>query len=211
MTSTAISAQGSTLQIGTGTGAAKTVTAATAGFPTIVTATAHGLSNGNVVTLAGLAGAAGINGTFVIKNKTTNTFAIDLDTTGSTLTASSATATPVTYTNVGNFKTLSGFDGEASEVDTTNLASTAKEFVLGLVDNGKLSIDVDWDGADAGQQAILSARNSGAIQNVRLVLPNSVKTASFTAYVKSFPVSLGVDQAVKSTIGFRISGAVTWS
>lgn len=210
MTSTAISAQGSVLQIATGTGGAKTVTAAAAGFPTIITATAHGLSNGNVVTLAGLSGATGINGTFVIKNKTTNTFAIDLDTTGSTITASSATATPVTYTAIGNFNALSGFDGEASEIDVTNLASTAKEYVLGLTDNGKVGIDFQWDLNDAGQQALLAAKNSGAIQNFRLILPNG-KTATFTAFVKSFPVSLGVDQAIKSTAGLRISGPVTWS
>ena len=52
-----ISAQGSTLQISTGTGGAKTITAITVGNPTIITSAAHGLSNGDVVTFASLTGA----------------------------------------------------------------------------------------------------------------------------------------------------------
>ncbi|MBK7592267.1 MAG: phage tail protein, partial [Betaproteobacteria bacterium] len=43
MASTAISAQGTIVQIATGTGGAKTITAVTVGYPAIVTSTAHGL------------------------------------------------------------------------------------------------------------------------------------------------------------------------
>ena len=84
--STAISAQGSTLQIGTGSGGAKTITAIAVGNPTVVTATAHGFSNGDVVAVAGVTGAdaALINGfSWVVKYKTANTFAVELDSTGS--------------------------------------------------------------------------------------------------------------------------------
>jgi len=80
MASTAISAQGSTVQIASGTSGAKTITGVAVGNPTIITSTAHGLVNGDVVTFAGLTGtdAALLNGqTFVVKNKTTNTFAVD--------------------------------------------------------------------------------------------------------------------------------------
>jgi len=96
-----ISAQGSTLQVATGTGGAKTITAITVGFPAIVTSAAHGLNNGDVVTLAGIVGTmSSLNGTSrVVSNKTTNTFALlDADTTGLVYT-SGGTATPVTYTN----------------------------------------------------------------------------------------------------------------
>ena len=57
MASNAISAQGSTLHIGTGTGGAKTITGVAAGNPTIITATSHGFANGDRVTIAALTGA----------------------------------------------------------------------------------------------------------------------------------------------------------
>ena len=101
MTSTAISAQGSVLSIGTGSGAAKTISGISLGNPTIITATAHGFANGDVVTLAGLTGAdaAVLNGqTVSVRNVTTNTFAVYIDTTGKTITpagtATSATDAP---------------------------------------------------------------------------------------------------------------------
>ena len=52
--STAISAQGTTLQLSTGTGGAKTITGVVVGNPTILTSAAHGLANGDVVALAAL-------------------------------------------------------------------------------------------------------------------------------------------------------------
>ena len=52
MASSAISAQGSVLAIGTGTGSAVTITGVAVGNPTIITAAAHGFNNGDVITLA---------------------------------------------------------------------------------------------------------------------------------------------------------------
>ena len=213
MSSDAISAQGSTLQIGTGSGGAKTLTAIAVGNPTILTAAAHGFNNGDVVAVAGVTGAdaALINGlAWVVSNKTTNTFSVQLDSTGKTLTAT-GTATPNTYTVIGDIKSFSGIDGQASELDRTNLASVAKEFVLGLVDYGQFSFDMDYSATDAGQAAVLAAQASGLIRNFKLTLPDT-HTASFTAYVKRLPIAGGVDQIVKrSGATLRISGSVTWA
>lgn len=213
-TSSAISAQGSVFSIGTGSGGAKTITAVAVGFPTILTSAAHGFNNGDVVALAALTGAnaATLNGqTGVVNNKTTNTFAIDIDTTGLTITPGAGTATPVTFTQVNNVKTYSGFDGSASELDRTNLSSTAKEFVLGLVDPGQFSIEIDHDLNDAGQAALRAKQQSGVISNFKLVLPGAVAnlTYTFTGFVKKFATTGGVDQIVKASVDIRISGAVT--
>jgi hypothetical protein len=213
MTSTAISAQGSTLKVGTGSGAAKTVTGVAVGFPTIVTSAAHGMSNGDVIALAALTGAdaASLNGLSVtLSNVTANTFAVDVDTTGKTITAGAGTATPVSWTQVNNWKTYNGFDGQASEIDVTNLSSTAKEIRLGLVDFGNLTIEVDHDESDPGQAALLAAYNASTSRTFKVTLPNS-NTATFTAYVRKFGVQGGVDQVVKRQIELRISGSVAWA
>lgn len=215
MTSSAISAQGSVFSIGTGSGGAKTVTSVVVGVVTILTSAAHGFGLGDVVTFdsnfAG-ANASTLNGkSVVVTAKTTNTYAFDIDTTGLTITAGTATATPVAYTQVNNVRDYSGFDGSASEIDRTNLSSTAKEFILGLVDPGQFTINMDVDNNDTGQQALRAKQQSGAITNFKLVLPGAVSnlTYTFTGFVKKDSVQGGVDQKVAGAIDIRISGTVT--
>lgn len=211
MASSAISAQGSILQVNNSTGTAKNVSGLALGFPTIVTASAHGFANGDVVTFASLGGNTTLNGqTVVIKNVTNNTFAVDVDTTGGSSWTSGGTATPATWTQVKNLKSFSGFDGSASELDKTNLDSTAKEIGMGLIDNGNFTVEIDVDRADAGQAALRSAQVAGAIKTFKLTLPNS-KTATFTGYVKKFSEQGGVDAIVKGSVDLRISGAVTFA
>jgi len=210
MTSTAISAQGSKLETETGSGAAKSITSIQPGFPTIITIAGHGLSNGNVVALAGIVGsmAAKLNGaTAVLTNSTVDTFAVQVDTTGLAYT-SGGTAAPVAYTQIKNLKSFNGFDGAASEIDVTNLDSTAKEFSLGLQDFGKLSININPDFDDAGQNAMRAAKADGTKKWFKLTLPNG-RVASFQALVKSAPWQGGVDQVIEGTVELRISGNVT--
>lgn len=210
MTSTAISAQGSVLSIGTGSGAAKTITAISLGNPTIITATAHSFANGDVIILAGLTGtdAALLNGqTVSVRNVTTNTFAVYIDTTGKTITAA-GTATSATFTSIINVRSFSGFDGAASEIDVTNLASVAKEFVLGLVDSGQLTFEIDYNSTNAGHIALRSKQVSGVLTNFKLTLPDAT-VITFTAYVKKFSLAGGVDAVVRTSVDLRISGAIT--
>jgi hypothetical protein len=209
MASSAISAQGSVLAIGTGSGSAKTITAIALGNPTILTATAYGFGEGDVVTLAGLTGidAGTLNGqTVSVRNKTTNTFAVYIDTTGKTITAA-GTATSTTFTNIANVRTFSGFDGAASEIDVTNLDSIAKEFRLGLTDPGQFTFEIDYDSANAGHTALRAKQVSGALSNFKLTLPNAT-VITFTAYVKKFSLGGGVDAVAKTSVDLRISGAV---
>jgi hypothetical protein len=41
---------------------------------------------------------------------------------------------PLTYTEVKEITKFQGFDGQAAEIDTTHLRSTAKEYLMGLQD-----------------------------------------------------------------------------
>lgn len=210
MPSTAISAQGSVIAIATGSGAAKTITAISLGNPTILTSSAHGFINGDVVTLAGLTGtdAALLNGqTVSVRNVTTNTFAVYIDTLGKTITAS-GTATSATFTTIVNVRSFSGFDGAASEIDVTNFSSVAKEFVLGLVDSGMFSFEMDYDSDNTGHVALRSKQVSGVLTGFKLSLPDAT-VITFNAYVKKFSLAGGVDAVVRTAVDLRITGAIT--
>lgn len=208
-----ISAQGSLLHIATGTGGAKTITAITVGNPAIVTSAAHGLSDGDVVTIAAVAGtmSTDLNSTSrVISNVTDDTFALlDFDSTGLTYT-SGGTATPVTYTKVNGVTSFSGFDGAASELDTTDLDSTAMEYISGLMDEGRFSFEAKRIAADNGQIAIIAARASGAVTGLKLTLPDAA-VATFNVLVKTIPTAGGVNAVLKGTYDCKITGPVVWS
>lgn len=215
MPSTAISAQGTTFSIGTTTGTAQTITAVALTNPCRITLSAvTGLSKGDVITIAGVVGTTQLNGNnYVIQYIETASKIVTLanvDATGFTAYTSGGTATPVQWTKVGNVRSYNGFDGSASEIDRTNFDSTAKEFILGLVDPGHFGVEVDQDNTDAGQIALMTAMATGLIRNFKLLLPNG-NTATFTGYVKKFSSQGAVDQAIRRSADLRISGAVTWA
>lgn len=209
MTSTAIPAQGSNLQVGSGTGSAVNITGLVLGFPTILKAVGHPLKNGDVVSFAGLTGNTALNGqTLVVKNATADTFAVEADTTGGQAYANGGTATPVSWMDINNITTYKGFDGQAAEIDKTNLKSTAKEFQQGLQDWGNFTFDAHKDFSDPGQQALDAAKRAGGLKPFKFTLPNG-KTRTFWAFVKNSPLEGGVDQLVKSaSVTLRISGDV---
>lgn len=211
MASTAVSAQGSTFAIGTGTGSAKTITAVQVGNPTILTAAAHGFVNGDVLNLAALTGAdaALLNGlTISARSTTPNTFAVHVDTTGKTITAGAGTATPNTFTAIANLKDYSGLDGAAVEIDVTNLDSTAKEYRLGLVMGGQFTINIDYNSASAGHIALRQKQISGAVSNFKLTLPDAT-VVTFQGLVKKFNVAGAVDGIVKTAVDITITGPVS--
>ncbi|WP_250451204.1 phage tail tube protein [Caballeronia sp. ATUFL_M2_KS44] len=122
-------------------------------------------------------------------------------------TAADGAAQP-TWTKVKNVKSYSGFDGSASEIDVTDLDSTAKEKRLGLIDNGSFSIDVNVDMADPGQMALKAAQKASTLESFKLEYPDGTGS-TFDGFVKSFPIAGGTDAVITSTVALTISGAVT--
>lgn len=129
---------------------------------------------------------------------------------GTTLEIDTVTAgTP--DTEIENVKSFSGFDGEAGEIDVTNLSSTAKEFRVGLQDFGSFSFEWDVDLAATGQDAVRAAQASGAVKTFRLTFPDA-STATFSGLVKNATsMSGGVDQVLTGSVSIKITGAVTFA
>ena len=208
MPSTAISAQGTSLKLGA-TGSAKTVTAITKANPARVTATAHGLADGAVVLFAAVVGMTEINGKYgMVKVVDANTFdAYGIDSTAYSTYTSGGTATP-SQVAVANVTSYNGPDGQAGDIDITNFASTAKEYLIGLQDNGQISFNVHTDDTDTGQIMLLLSRQLQLMVNHVITLRNG-KTRTFSASCKQFSEAGAVDQAVAATVVCRITGAVT--
>lgn len=122
------------------------------------------------------------------------------------------TTTPGTPdTEIANVKSFSGFDGEAGEIDVTNLSSTAKEFRIGLQDYGSFSMEWDVDFEDAGQNAVRAAQASGAVKTFVLTFPDG-STATFQGLVKNATsLSGGVDQVITGSVSIKITGEPTFA
>lgn len=117
---------------------------------------------------------------------------------------------PLTYTEVKEITNFTAFDGSASEIDTTHLQSTAKEFLMGLQDFGTLSLDCNHLPDDTGQVAMRTAKANRTIQDFRITLSDT-STAVFQGFVLSNPLSGGVDAKVDGSFNIRVSGDVTFA
>ena len=129
---------------------------------------------------------------------------------GTVVTFDDNVSSPVT---VGGVTDATFGDGTATDIDTTSLASTAKEFRQGLQDFGDCSIELLRDPDDVGQIEMLSAKNLQATRTVIITYndASTIDTATFEAYVKSLSTVTSSDGVLTGTATLKISGAVVWS
>ncbi len=114
------------------------------------------------------------------------------------------------FTTVGEVFDIQGPDGEASEIDVTDFASTAREFKMGLKDEGRVTVQLYRVASDAEQNGLLSDRSAKTLRNFEIVLTDAgTLTLSFAAYVLGFSYSMSPDDSIKASVTLRISGAVT--
>lgn len=207
----AIKAQSARLQAESTRAAAKTITAITAANPPVVSSTAHGYTNGQVVYIDGVVGMVELNGrAFVVANSAANTFELKgVNGTGYTAYASGGSAYLITLTDVAEVSSVSGFDGEAGEIDVTNLRSTAKEYLVGLQDFGNVSLDLMLNNTDTGQALLRTIKASASAKVFALTLSDA-RVSSFVALVKSFTFDASADQAVTGQVKLRVTGEPSW-
>lgn len=124
----------------------------------------------------------------------------------------SANVSPNAYTEVPDVVSITGPDGSATEIDVTALDSAAKEFLMGLPDEGTVQLELIWGGetGNAEQVALRTARANQTSNTYQIRLTDSPRsTYQFTAYVTGWSLSAGVDDAVKCNVTLRITGAVS--
>ena len=120
---------------------------------------------------------------------------------------------PETFADVGQVVDISGLrGGQATVIDVSNLASTRREKIMGLADEGQLNITVQYDPADVQQTRLETLRGTRALGNFKVLLTDSGPTTfAFSGYVLSFSVDFAVDQVIQGSITIEITGAVTKS
>lgn len=209
MSSSAYNAQGAICTIGTVI-AAKTLTAISKANPAVLTSSAHGLVDGDVVKPASVVGMTEINGKVgVVRVLTANTFELcGVDSTSFSTYTSGGTVTGVAA-RLGNWTTWNGLDGQASDIDVTDLDSVAKEYRAGLVDFGQITLNVQVKDDDDGQMALRGSQAASGPSSKMVITFKNGKTRTFQMYCKQTPESGGVDQVITGSFTCKISGPVT--
>lgn len=121
-------------------------------------------------------------------------------------------ASPEVYSSIPEITSISGPGGSATEIDVTDMSSTAKEFRLGLQDEGSISLTINYIPANTVHAGLRTDRANSTLRNFRILFTDSPQTQwDFAGYVNGFTVDNGVDAVTTATVTIRVSGSITES
>lgn len=130
----------------------------------------------------------------------------------STSTAASTSTSHAVAEVVG----FNGPTGSANVIDASHLGSTAKEKLIGLRDEGQVTLDVNYRPGTTAQDYMRTCRaqrlmRKGVIQFNDNTTDAAKNKIIFDAYVSGFSITGAVDQIVKGSITLEITGACTFA
>ena len=107
---------------------------------------------------------------------------------------------------------MTGFNGpggQARVIDLTHSKSPAKEYAMGLKDNGQLTADLNFDPQDPGQAQLEALRNSRTTAQFELLFSGpTTASKTFAAYVLGLPISGATDDKISASLTLQITGDI---
>lgn len=181
-----------------------TVTAVTKASPGVATATAHGLTNGDIVIFACPTGMVELDGQAVrVSAADTNTFTLEgLDTSAYTDWGTGTATEILTWTTISGAQSVSMPDPAPNKIDITTLIDKTKQYGYGLPDAPDGTINGLYDPANAGVAIIKAATKANAAKVFRISWAGGQKTY-FNANVSGGSgFDLQANAAATATISF---------
>lgn len=186
-----------------------TITGITAASPPVVTSTAHGLSNGDVVVLS-ISGMVQLNQAAVrVASVTTNTFELE-GVNGTSFTAfTSGTANKVTaWDTIGWATSMNMTGGSPKEIDTTTLADTRLQQQYAMSSAGSGTIDGFDQVADTAMLNLRAASDANATRAFRLTYAGGQKRIFNGSVSAGGGFSISVNDAGKMSAAMTIRGFI---
>ena len=199
-------------------GSALTISGFTNANPGVATSTAHGLLDGDYVLLE-VQGMYQVDGrVFRVYGKTTDTFRIEAQATGSGIdttsygTFTSGSAYKITFgTTISTFTTLSASGGDVDFVDTTTIHSNVKTQVVGATNPISYQFENIWDVSDAGLVALKTAYDAGADRCFKFTFGTGGQIMVFNGTVAAALAPGGTAQGLVTTPAtISLSGSPTY-
>lgn len=128
-----------------------------------------------------------------------------------------ASGSPTVFAEIGGVKDFTGPGGKTTIIDASTLASTAKEKLPGLPDEGQFSLTGNFISGDAGQLICIAARTARTRRQFRVDFPagsqnpsaNPAQSCYFFGYIVEYAQKGGVDKLDEVSITIEIDGSVT--
>ena len=113
---------------------------------------------------------------------------------------------------IGEVVDFSGPGGQANVIDVTHLASTAKEKLMGIRDEGQVTLTVNHAPADDGQLLLIADRAARTKKKCVIKFSDTATNqAIFEGYCLGYSIAGGVDDKVTANVVIECAGAVTYT
>jgi hypothetical protein len=119
---------------------------------------------------------------------------------GAKLLISSNTTAACVDLEIGQITDFSGPGGAAAIIDVTSLQSTAKEKLVGLRDEGQLSLTMSYSATDVGQIAFVADRAARTKRRFLLKFTSVGNPSSYGVGFKGYPMQFSISGAVDNKI-----------
>lgn len=180
--------------------ATKTITSITKANPGVVSSTAHGYANGDIIYLD-VQGMFQVNGRAVrVAGVTTDSYQLEGVDTTLFDTFSSGTSAKVTMgTSITTATSINGSGGDFDFEDTTTIHANQRTQVPKLPNPATYTMDNIWDITDAGQAACKAASDAQALRVFSFTFGTGGKKMYFAGYVGASLMPGGQAQGLVTT------------
>ena len=207
-------AQGTVVYIETALAAAKTITAISKANPAVVTSTAHGYANGDVVKITGVVGMQEVNDrAFVVANQAANSFELKgVDSTNFTTYTSGGSAFKPTLSAIGDVRGLPSLGGtEPNAIDASHLLSIAEQKLAGLPKQANVTFNVLFDLGTANHTTLIKANQDLLDRVFHFQQPGNFNL-TLVAQVGGFNITAGdVNSIIEGSVSLLPRAAGAWS
>jgi hypothetical protein len=118
---------------------------------------------------------------------------------------------PATLTAINGVRSISKSGGERGTIDVTALNNTSSVLIGGRRAPITMDLEIFWDGADAGHQAILANYNAAQATGVACSIAETdtgTNTLAFSAYVANVSPTYEVDGANVRSVQIALTTAI---
>ncbi len=189
---------------------AVTITGITKANPGVVTATAHGLANGDYVLLSSQGMHQLNNKIFRVANKTDNTFELEGENTTSYDTFTSGTATAITFgASMTTAQDINVSGGEPEYADTTTIHDSIKQRAPVVTSPMTMTMNNIFKPSDTALIELRSATKTLTTRAIKLRFSDGSKIVG-NAYVSAPGVPTGsAQQVVQTPVSLEFQGMPT--
>lgn len=125
------------------------------------------------------------------------------------VTLSVSTGSPTAFLSIGNITAIRGTGEGAGVVDITNVEDTRKRKLMDLPDEGKVSLDLNYDPDNATHIILRNARRNRTRIEFQIRLTDSNNTLmTFFGFVLAFALDAAVSQQVRGSLTIEVTGAL---